>query len=41
MEYELKAEISGSYSNGFADIMSMYAPEFGSHSEGMRVNILE
>ena len=41
IEYELKAEISGSFSNGFAEIMSFYAPEYGAHSKGSRVNIID
>jgi hypothetical protein len=39
-EYPLRASIAGNYSNGITTIQCMYAPEFTSHSEGIRVNIL-
>ena len=29
----------GEFSNGITTIQSMYAPEFSSHSEGIRINI--
>jgi len=38
-EYELIASLSGNFSNGISTIQCMYAPEFVSHSEGIRVNI--
>jgi hypothetical protein len=38
-EYTLFATQSGSFSNGITTIQCMYAPEFTSHSEGIRVNI--
>lgn len=38
-EYALRASQAGSYSNGIATIQCMYAPEFGAHSEGTRLNI--
>lgn len=38
-EYTLKATNEGEYSNGTATIQCMYAPEFTSHSEGIRINI--
>ncbi|MCP4977792.1 MAG: alpha-2-macroglobulin, partial [Maribacter sp.] len=38
-EYELRVNNSGNFSNGITTIQSMYAPEFSSHSEGVRVNI--
>jgi hypothetical protein len=31
----------GEFSNGITTIQSMYAPEFSSHSKGIRVNINE
>jgi uncharacterized protein YfaS (alpha-2-macroglobulin family) len=38
-EYALFAQLPGNYSNGITSIQCMYAPEFSSHSEGVRVNI--
>ncbi|MBO3097665.1 alpha-2-macroglobulin family protein [Gelidibacter pelagius] len=38
-EYDLRVNNSGDMSNGITTIQSMYAPEFTSHSEGMRVNV--
>jgi len=40
LEYDMRASISGSFSTGIANIQSMYAPEFGAHSEGRVVEIL-
>lgn len=39
-EYPLRATMAGNFSNGITTIQCMYAPEFASHSEGIRVNIL-
>ena len=36
-EYELVANQKGDFSNGITTIQCMYAPEFTSHSEGIRV----
>ncbi len=36
-EYDLRVTNSGDMSNGITTIQSMYAPEFSSHSEGVRV----
>jgi TonB-dependent SusC/RagA subfamily outer membrane receptor len=36
-EYDLRVNNIGNFSNGITTIQSMYAPEFGSHSEGIRV----
>jgi len=36
-EYTLVATQSGTFSNGIGTIQCMYAPEFSSHSEGIRV----
>jgi uncharacterized protein YfaS (alpha-2-macroglobulin family) len=36
-EYELVVTQKGDFSNGITTIQSMYAPEFTSHSEGVRV----
>ncbi|MEI8204061.1 MAG: alpha-2-macroglobulin family protein, partial [Bacteroidota bacterium] len=38
-EYMLLANQSGMYSNSITSIECMYAPEFGAHSEGIRVKI--
>ncbi|MEP6615730.1 MAG: alpha-2-macroglobulin family protein [Ginsengibacter sp.] len=38
-EYPLFVTQSGNFSNGITTIQSMYAPEFTSHSEGVRVNV--
>ncbi len=40
-EYPLRATHQGDYSNGITTIQCMYAPEFMSHSEGIRVQIAE
>jgi len=36
-EYTLVASQKGDFSNGITSIQCMYAPEFGAHSEGIRV----
>jgi uncharacterized protein YfaS (alpha-2-macroglobulin family) len=38
-EYELRVSQKGDFSNGITNIQCMYAPEFTSHSEGIRVII--
>ena len=38
-EYPLRASQKGNFSNGITSIQCMYAPEFTSHSEGVRVQI--
>ncbi|MFC5044189.1 alpha-2-macroglobulin [Aquimarina hainanensis] len=38
-EYDLRVNNKGNFSNGVTTIQSMYAPEFSSHSEGIRVKI--
>ena len=38
-EYELRVTYKGNFSNGITTIQSMYAPEFSSHSEGIRVKV--
>jgi uncharacterized protein YfaS (alpha-2-macroglobulin family) len=38
-EYPLRANLKGDFSNGITTIQCMYAPEFTSHSEGVRVVI--
>lgn len=38
-EYDLRANNSGYMSNGITNIQCMYAPEFSSHSEGIKLRI--
>jgi uncharacterized protein YfaS (alpha-2-macroglobulin family) len=38
-EYSLIATQTGDFSNGITSIQCMYAPEFSSHSEGIRVKV--
>jgi len=38
-EYPLVVSHSGNFSNGITSIQCMYAPEFASHSEGIRVKV--
>ena len=38
-EYELLVTHTGNFSNGITSIQCMYAPEFSSHSEGVRVTV--
>jgi len=38
-EYPLSASHTGNFSNGITTVQCMYAPEFASHSEGVRVRI--
>ena len=38
-EYDLRANNAGDFSNGITTIQCMYAPEFASHSEGVRIKI--
>jgi uncharacterized protein YfaS (alpha-2-macroglobulin family) len=40
-EYDLRVNNAGDMSNGITTIQSMYAPEFSSHSEGVRIEIKE
>lgn len=39
VEYELRATHAGTFSNGITTLQSMYAPEFSSHSKGVRVEV--
>ncbi|MFG6685626.1 alpha-2-macroglobulin [Mariniflexile sp. HNIBRBA6329] len=39
-EYDLRLNNAGNMSNGITTIQSMYAPEFSSHSEGIRINVV-
>ncbi|MEO1515172.1 MAG: alpha-2-macroglobulin family protein [Bacteroidota bacterium] len=38
-EYPLRVVHNGDFSNGLTSIQSMYAPEFSSHSEGVRLKV--
>jgi uncharacterized protein YfaS (alpha-2-macroglobulin family) len=38
-EYELRVSQAGNFSNGTTTLQSMYAPEFSTHSEGIRVTV--
>jgi hypothetical protein len=38
-EYALFVTHSGQFSNGITSIQCLYAPEFSSHSEGIRINV--
>lgn len=38
-EYDLRVNNAGNFSNGITTIQSMYAPEFSSNSEGVRVSV--
>ncbi|TPG40009.1 alpha-2-macroglobulin family protein [Flavobacterium pectinovorum] len=39
LEYEIRVNNSGEFSNGITTIESMYAPEFASHTKGIRVKV--
>jgi uncharacterized protein YfaS (alpha-2-macroglobulin family) len=39
IEYDLKVVHKGIYSAGLATLQSMYAPEFSSHSKGIRIQV--
>jgi hypothetical protein len=41
LEYPLWVSHRGNFSNGISTVQSMYAPEFSSHSEGVRVEVDE
>jgi uncharacterized protein YfaS (alpha-2-macroglobulin family) len=38
-EYELKVTHAGEFSNGITTALCMYAPEFSSHSDGLRLKV--
>ncbi|MEM9916520.1 MAG: alpha-2-macroglobulin family protein [Bacteroidota bacterium] len=40
-EYPLRVIHNGNFSNGMSSIQSMYAPEFTSHSEGIRIEVTD
>ncbi|KQW97605.1 alpha-2-macroglobulin [Flavobacterium sp. Root420] len=39
LEYDIRVNNSGEFSNGISTIESMYAPEFSSHTKGIRVKV--
>ncbi|CAM3679023.1 carboxypeptidase-like regulatory domain-containing protein [Flavobacterium chungbukense] len=39
LEYEIRVNNGGEFSNGITTIQSMYAPEFASHTKGIRVKV--
>jgi len=39
LEYNVRINNAGDFSNGISTIQSMYAPEFSSHSKGVRVSV--
>ncbi|MCP9200887.1 MG2 domain-containing protein [Gramella sp. GC03-9] len=41
LEYTLRANNAGTFSNGITSIESMYAPEFSGHTKGIKVEIRE
>ena len=41
LEYDIRVNNVGDFSNGITTIESMYAPEFTSHTKGIRVNVKE
>lgn len=41
LEYDVRVNNKGDFSNGITTIQSMYAPEFTSHSKGIRVSVKE
>ncbi|MEO9571317.1 MAG: MG2 domain-containing protein [Polaribacter sp.] len=40
-EYDVRVNNAGNFSNGITTIQSMYAPEFSSHSEGVKISVQE
>ncbi len=38
-EYDVRVNNTGDFSNGITTVQSMYAPEFSSHSEGVRIKV--
>jgi len=39
VEYDVRVNNAGDFSNGISTIQSMYTPEYSSHSKGVRVSI--
>lgn len=40
-EYPLRVTYAGDFSNGFASIQCLYAPEFAAHSKGQRISVMK
>jgi len=40
LEYDIRVNNNGEFSNGITTIQSMYAPEFTSHTKGIRVKVI-
>ncbi|MBK0370969.1 alpha-2-macroglobulin family protein [Flavobacterium agrisoli] len=40
LEYDIRVNSTGNFSNGITTIQSMYAPEYSSHSKGIRVKAI-
>lgn len=41
LEYDIRVNNQGDFSNGISTIESMYAPEFNNHTKGVRINTKE
>ena len=41
LEYDVRVNNAGDFSNGISTIQSMYAPEFSIHSKGVRVAVIK
>jgi TonB-dependent SusC/RagA subfamily outer membrane receptor len=41
LEYDIRVNNTGNFSNGISTIESMYAPEYSSHTKGIRVKAVE
>ncbi|MFT3795304.1 MG2 domain-containing protein [Flavobacterium sp.] len=41
IEYDIRVNNTGNFSNGISTIQSMYAPEFSSHTQGIRIHVPE
>ena len=41
LEYDIRVNNLGDFSNGITTIQSIYAPEFSSHTQGIRVHVKE
>lgn len=40
-EYSTRVQLRGNYQTGMANVQCMYAPEFGSHSQSIRIEVKE
>jgi TonB-dependent SusC/RagA subfamily outer membrane receptor len=41
LEYDLRVTNNGTFNNGISTLQSMYAPEFSSHSENIKIQVVE